>query len=100
SCAAASAGPSNGAIGPLPSNAHPITTVVPAAEAVLAASAATAAIVARIATTAPPLLYVITPSSISVLGCRTLRSPGRLLRLDEPVHRRVQGDGHAVLLRL
>src|SRR2546427_12703059 len=75
---------------------------LPAAVAELAASAAPAPIPTRSASSAPVVLRVITPSSCAELVCSSFEwcSPGRLLRLDEPVHRGVQGDGHAVLLRL
>src|SRR5438445_5550234 len=75
---------------------------LPAAVAELAASAATAPITTRSASSAPVVLRVITPSSCAELVCSSFEwcSPGRLLRLDEPIHRGVQGDGHAVLLRL
>ena len=63
--AAASAGPSNGAIAPLPSNAQPIT-IVPAgaADAEAAASAAIVVSVASAAAIAPVLLLDITPPAL------------------------------------
>jgi hypothetical protein len=60
-CAAASAGPSNGAMAPLPSYAHPITIGALAADAVAATTATTTASVATSAANAPVFLRVITP---------------------------------------
>ena len=61
-CAAASAGPSNGAMAPFPSNAQPITIDCSAAAGADAAViAATAVSVASTAASAPVFLLVITP---------------------------------------
>jgi len=62
SWAAASAGPSNGAIPPLLSNAQPMTIGLAAADDVPAAIATTVIAAARSATTAPFFLRFITPS--------------------------------------
>ncbi len=62
-CAAASAGPSNGAMAPFESNAQPITIgLAVAADAVPATTATAVAATARSAVSAPFFLRVITPS--------------------------------------
>src|SRR5581483_2869028 len=109
SFAAASAGPSKGAMLPFRSVGKPITIGLPAALAVLEASAATATSAARASRGETCLalvmgdaclallpMCVIPPSWSSRLQVRAeLVSPGRLLRLDEPVHGGVQRNGNA-----
>src|SRR6185312_11791634 len=72
--AAASAGLSNGAMLPLLSNAQPITIGLElAADADAAVAATIAASAARSATSAPVLLYLITPPGLDgwTVGART-----------------------------
>src|SRR5687767_10585090 len=97
-CAAASAGPSNGAIAPLPSYAQPITIgLLGAAGADAAVIATTAVSVAIAAASTPVVLLVITPPGAWVW---TFSSPRFLSRLDEAVQRRVQRHRDAMSLRL
>src|SRR5438874_2000361 len=111
SLAAASAGPSNGAIAPLLSKAQPITIGLPAGDAPPAKTAAAAATTPNSAATASPLLRLMLspPLGVSCSGeCRLGSGPSalevrddlggeQLLRLDRlPVldAARVDGDGN------
>src|SRR5262245_33142481 len=69
--------------------------------AVLAATAPTAATAATSASSVPFFLSVIPPSlAFDVVPPMRVPSPGRLLRLHEPVQRRVQRHRDIVLGRL